>query len=248
MVPIKKYLLFILGLIFSANASFGEELVTDKNNLSDVTSERIQWFPKFEPEKMKGQNGFYFIEGLKGYQQTTDYTCGPAALLILAKYYGVKGIEEDKDTEMRIAAESGTRNRDVESQGGKAGTKPEEMAKWLEDRGFTVKIEYEEKKDASALRKLQENIMHGIPTIIEWADLTGHWAIAVGYDTRGNDDLWDDVLILADSFDRYDDYQDGYSFVNANRFYWLWFDAFYFDKITWRTMITAIPKKDTIAK
>jgi len=49
-------------------------------------------------------------------------------------------------------------------------------------------------------------------------------------------------LTLADPYDRYDDYCDGYSFVNANRFYWMWFDALYFDKITWRTTITATPR------
>jgi hypothetical protein len=79
--------------------------------------------------------------------------------------------------------------------------------------------------------------------IVEWADIGGHWLIVVRFDTRGNDDPWDDVLIFADSFDRYDDYQDGYSFVNANRFYWLWYDAFCFDKLTWRTMITAAPRE-----
>jgi len=50
---------------------------------------------------------------------------------------------------------------------------------------------------------------------VEWIDLSGHWAIAVGYDYRNESDPWDDVLILADPYDRYDDYCDGYSFVNA---------------------------------
>ena len=77
---------------------------------------------------------------------------------------------------------------------------------------------------------------------MEWIDLSGHWAIVVGYDHRNSSDPWDDVLILADPYDRYDDHQDGYSFVNANRFYWMWFDALYFDDLTWRTMITARPK------
>lgn len=204
---------------------------------------RIEWFPKVEMEKMENKNGFSFIRGLNGYQQTTEYTAGPAVLMALAKYYGIQGIELDKDTEMRIADEAGTRNFDVIKQGGKPGTKPEEMVQWLEEKGFDVKVEYEDKDDGSALRNLEENIKNGIPTIVEWIDLGGTWAIVVGYDTRGNDDPWDDVLIMADSYDKYDDYQDGYSFVNANRFYWLWFDAFYFDKITRRTMITATLKK-----
>jgi hypothetical protein len=205
-------------------------------------SQRITWFPKFESEKMSHRKGFYFIKGLKAYQQTTEYTCGPAALLALARFYGLPGIGEDKETEMKIAREAGTRSADIPKEEGKPGTKPEEMGRWLEQHGFDVRTEFEDKEDGSALEKLKENIRKGIPTLVEWADLTGHWVIAVGYDDRGNDDPYDDVLIFADSYDKYDDYRDGYSFVNANRFYWLWFDVFYFDKITWRTMITAIPE------
>jgi hypothetical protein len=65
----------------------------------------------------------------------------------------------------------------------------------------------------------------------------------VGYDYRKESDSWDDALILADPYDKYDDYGDGYSYVNADRFYWIWFDALYFDDLTWRTMITATPKE-----
>jgi hypothetical protein len=70
----------------------------------------------------------------------------------------------------------------------------------------------------------------------------GHWVIAVGYDDRGNLDPWDDVLIFADSYDKYDDFVDGYTYINANRFYWLWWDNHNFDTPVWRTMITAVPK------
>ena len=44
------------------------------------------------------------------------------------------------------------------------------------------------------------------------------------------------------------DYQDGYSSVNANRFCWLWFDAFCFDETTLRTMIIATPTAKLDAK
>ncbi len=180
-----------------------------------------------------------FIPNLKGYQQTTDYTCGPAALLSLAKFYGLPGVEENAKTEMRIAQELGT--RDLNSS--LPGTKPQEMTAWLVKNGFYAQLEFEDKGDGTALQRLRDNIHHGIPTLVEWIDLNGHWAIAVGYDYRNVSDPWDDVLILADPYDRYDDYQDGYSFVNANRFYWMWFDALYFGNLTWRTMITATPKE-----
>ena len=64
------------------------------------------------------------------------------------------------------------------------------MERWLETNGFDARTEYEDKGDGSGLVCLRENAMKGIPTLVEWADLGGHWVIVVGYDTRGNDDPW----------------------------------------------------------
>ncbi len=206
---------------------------------SSEEKDAIAWFPKIDASNFSTSQNVDFIPNLTAYQQTTDYTCGPAALLSLAKFYGLPDIEEDERTEMRIAHELGT--RDLNSS--QPGTKPQEMANWLEKNGFDVQLEFEEEGDGTALQRLRDNIRQGIPTLVEWIDLSGHWAIAVGYDYRNESDQWDDVLILADPYDKYDDYGDGYSYVNADRFYWMWFDALYFDDITWRTMITATPKE-----
>lgn len=202
---------------------------------------RYPWFPKIMPEKFPQYRGLYFIAGIDGYQQSTDYTCGPAVLMKIAQFYHKGNLKPDSATEMQIAREAGTRSFDAIKQGRKPGTTPEEMKRWLERRGLKARIYYEAKGDGSALNRLRDNIKQGFPTLVEWSDLGGHWVLAVGYDTRGNDNPWDDVLILADSFDKYDDYEDGYTFVNANRFYWSWYDAVYFDKLTWRTMITVRP-------
>jgi hypothetical protein len=154
-------------------------------------------------------------------------------LLTIARYYGLSGIAEDAATELRIAAEAGTRDLSA----ARPGTRPEELVAWLETHGFTAELTFEDRGDGSALEALRANLRRGVPTLVEWIDMGGTWAIAAGYDDRGNADPWDDVLILADPYDRYDDHRDGYTVVNANRFYWMWFDALYFDKLTWRTMI-----------
>jgi len=200
---------------------------------------RIAWFPRVDPAVLATTPQVDFIAGLKGYQQTTEYTAGPAALLSVAKFYHLAGIEENAATEMRIARAAGTRDLSAS----KPGTKPEEMVAWLEKNGLTAELTFEDKGDGSALAKLRENIRRGVPTLVEWIDVGGNWAIAVGYDDRQNANPWDDVLILADPYDRYDDTQDGYTVVNANRFYWMWFDALYFDRLTWRTMITVTRQK-----
>lgn len=206
------------------------------------SSPSIVWFPRLDPAILAATRHIDFIPGLKGYQQTTEYTCGPAALLAVAKFYKLAGIEENTTTEMRIAREVGTRDPAALKPGEKPGTRPEEMSAWLQKNGFDARLEFEDKGDGSGLKQLRENIKRGITTIIEWIDLAGHSVVAVGYDDRNNTDPSDDVLILADPYDRYDDYQDGYTFVNAERFYWMWFDARYFGKETWRTMITVTPK------
>ena len=206
---------------------------------SDSESAGITWFPVINITILASSPNVDFLPGLKCYQQTTDYTCGPSALISLAKFYGMPGIEENTATEIRIAKELGT--RDLSSS--KPGTTPQEMVVWLQKNGFDTKLQFEDQGDGSALQQLRDNLRQGMPTLVEWIDLGGHWAVAVGYDYRNVSDPWDDILILADPYDRYDDYQDGYSFVNANRFYWMWFDYLYFENITWRTMITATPRK-----
>ncbi len=194
---------------------------------------RFAWFPAVDAAALAATAGVDFIPGLAGYQQTTEYTAGPAALLSIARFYKLPGIAADAATELRIAQEAGTRDFSA----AQPGARPAEMVAWLEKNGLSATLSFEEKRDGSALKQLRENIRQGIPTLVEWIDIGGNWAIAVGYDDRQNADPWDDVLILADPYDRYDDHRDGYSVVNANRFYWMWFDAFYFEKLTWRTMI-----------
>jgi hypothetical protein len=155
-------LVFVVGLLTMLACTSGRAMSnTAPVRAGSAACARVRWFPRFSPAQLTNVPGLYFVPGLQGYQQTEEHTCGPAALMSLARFHGVTNI----------------------------------------------------------------------------------WVVVVGYDTRGNDDPWDDVLIFADSFDRYDDCPDGYTFVNANRFYWLWFDAFYFDTLTWRTLLTVTPRR-----
>ena len=62
---------------------------------------------------------------------------------------------------------------DVLKDGGKPGTTPDEMLSWLRSHGFDADDEYEDANDGAAFQKLRENVMNGIPAIVEWADLGG---------------------------------------------------------------------------
>ncbi len=61
---------------------------------------------------------------INSYQQTIEYTCGPAAVVSLLRYYNRTG------DEMTIASEMGTSTT--------TGTTPQQMTSWLNLNGFLV--------------------------------------------------------------------------------------------------------------
>lgn len=159
---------------------------------------------------------------IQAFQQTTDYTCGPAALLTLIRYYGQDG------DEMQIA-------RQVKSNAEK-GTHPANIAAWLRERGFDANFH-----ENGSLEMLRENLQKGRPTLVEWIDWGGHWVLVIGYDTIGTETLDDDVILFADPADCCDGCIDGITYFNAQRFDSMWFDAFLFEKTMKKLYVTAIP-------
>ena len=57
------------------------------------------------------------------------------------------------------------------------------------------------------------------PIIANISPSGGHYVTIIGYDDMGNDYIYDDVIIIADSTDYWDGYQDGYCVYSANQFY-----------------------------
>ena len=154
------------------------------------------------------------------YQQTTEYTCGPAAVVSLLHYLGREG------NEMTITGEMGTSTT--------KGTTPAQMTDWLNNHGFSAAWNQE-----GTLELLRENLKNNVPTLVEWSDWGGHWVLVIGYDTRNTADLMDDVIIFADPYDRHDDHKDGYTWFNAQRFYYMWYDALLFGSVMKRVYINA---------
>lgn len=184
-----------------------------------VSSSSVYWGRGIEGEAPR--QGLTLLN-LTAVQQTTDYTCGPAAVLSLLRFYGRDG------DEMQLARQMGTND--------KVGTTPENMAKWLQKNGFIVNW-----GEHGSLGMLQENLTKHIPTLVEWSDWGGHWAIVIGYDTRNTANPDDDVIIFADPYDAHDDRPDGISWFNAQRFDYMWYDALLFGRLMEKVFITAIP-------
>ena len=169
------------------------------------------------------RQGFTLLD-VDSYQQTTEYSCGPSAVVTLLDYFGKQG------DEMTIVEEMGTSTT--------TGTTPQQMANWLDAHGFDVSWH-----ENGNLDTLTNNLKKQIPTLVEWSDWGGHWVLVVGYDTRNTETIWDDVIIFADPYDRHDDNMDGLTWFNAGRFYYMWYDALLFGTVMRQVYITATPEK-----
>ncbi|NMC32506.1 MAG: hypothetical protein GYA36_08625 [Veillonellaceae bacterium] len=185
-------------------------------------------------------NPWYVSLGVKGYQQTTDYTCGPAAVMSLLHWYGrLDASELNAATELRIAREMGT--GDLQSR--RPGTSVAQMTNWLERNGFRVAS-----GEDGTLELLQKFLKKKIPVLVEWIDWGGHWVVATGYHaayespTRGPD-----TIFFADPASHWanPDNPDGISSFNAWRFRDMWLDVQYLNPghVTRRVYIIAVPAK-----
>jgi hypothetical protein len=160
-------------------------------------------------------------------QQVTNYTCGPVAAMTVLSYYGMPANNTDAD-ELRIAHEMNTSVN---------GTNPEQIASWFNRNGWNATW-----GTGGSGQMVRDNLKAGIPTMVEWMDWGGHWVVVTGYDTRGTETVWDDVIIFADSSDCSDDRVDGITYANYGKFDAMWFDAHYFPQnMKDRTWVVAVP-------
>ena len=147
------------------------------------------------------------------YQQTTEYSCGCASALMVLRYYGIADYNELEICDLVEIDE-------------RKGTSVEGLAAFFEGAGFNVDVHadteprFEAIEDAEAF--LLAAIDGGTPVMVDWEDWGGHWQTVIGLDTVGTADPYDDVLIMADSYDITDHYQDGYYIVPFGRFFSMW--------------------------
>ena len=183
---------------------------------------------------------WYVSLGVKGYQQTTDFTCAPAAVMSLLHWYKLLPQKDlNAQTEMRIAQEMGT--RDLKSP--QPGTTTTEIVNWLEHNGFAVVSGQD-----GSLELLRSYLNKGIPVLVEWIDWGGHWVVATGYHAAyESPSKGPDTIFFADPASRWanPNNPDGISSFNAWRFRDMWFDAQYLNpgKITRNVYIVAVPRQ-----
>lgn len=165
---------------------------------------------------MENSKTLTVIPKFETYQQTTEYSCGASAALMVLNHYGVKKYDEMTIAQMACVSEE-------------TGISPENMVGMFKQIGWNVESSVDDIDNPTFEEptKFQswviKNLKEDKPILVDWIDWAGHWQVIIGYDTMGTDDNFgDDVLILADSYDTSDQYQDGYYIFPAERFYYMW--------------------------
>ena len=186
---------------------------------------------------MTGTDYRTIISNFMTYQQTTEYTCGPAAVLMVLWHYGVK----DK-TELQLAKDlktnydwngNNTINPGQANDPNEFGTSAASIADYFTTLGWHVESSktagdasgYSFKSKVDFQKWIIDQINNKKPVLVGWSEWKGHWQVIIGYDTMGTTILGDDMLIMADPYDTADHWQDGYSVVPMERFYKMWYDA-----------------------
>jgi hypothetical protein len=159
------------------------------------------------------------LDKFKTYQQTSPYSCGCAASLMVLYHYGIT-----QYTENELFVQLNTATRDNPHFDGSIGTSTSDIANWFLNHRFSVltNTTFKFKEDFSSF--VQDHLKEGHPILVENVEWGGHWMVLIGYDNMGTETTRDDVLILADPYDTTDHFQDGYLILSFERFYDMWFD------------------------
>jgi len=148
------------------------------------------------------------------FQQTTEYSCGPAAARTVLDFFGNNDFDETTLIKLMKTKP-------------KIGTSLGNMVKFFKSIGWNVQSSLDTPPmDQAAFQKfVMKNLSQGKPILVENVEFGGHWRVIIGCDGMNTaSDLYDDVLIFADPYDTSDHKMDGYSIGSLDRFFWMWFD------------------------
>ena len=184
-----------------------------------------QYFKINDYYNMESEGSLHILTNFSSYQQSTEYSCGPACGYMVLNWFGG---DTEKYDELTICKFSGTTEQ--------AGTDAEGMNKffkkelgWYTEFNFSTKEKFSWDDSDDPLLDFEnycvKMIDNGVPIMVDWSDWGGHWQAIIGIDTCQEDLSADDVLILADPYDTSDQYQDGYYTYSAERFFYQWHEG-----------------------
>lgn len=177
------------------------------------------------------------LENFETQQQTSEWSCGVSAALMVINWYGKLG-EHNEET---LAA--------FRSNGLTPGaTSTRQAIEIFEGVGefdlYSTFDAGDKVYEVFTLDYIQETLKSGDPIMIGWNDWGGHWQVIIGYDTMGTETQQDDVIIVADPYDTTDHNQDGYGVYPAERFIYnfTFYDFFAEEELNDMCFIVATPK------
>ena len=186
---------------------------------------------------MQSKGSLTILPRFKTYQQSREYSCGPAAALMVAWHFGKTddhelGIADSMKTHQDLNGNN-SQTPGLANERGEWGTSTDRMLRYFDHIGWKTQSSLDkDKADKTPHFATQEaftlwlldNLRNNTPVLVEWLDWGGHWQVVIGHDSMGTLDVADDILIMADPYDTSDHLQDGYYVVNAQRFFYMWKD------------------------
>lgn len=174
------------------------------------------YFKQVDVYNMKSKGSLVVLSNFKTMQQTTDYSCGPAAAYMVVQHLNGQPLHKELEI-AKIMKTSTTCGTDLPS-----------MVKYFKHIGWQTdsKLTQGSPKSYEDFTQMVKKYLNaGTPIIVENVDWGGHWRVIIGFDDMGTPYEGDDVLLMADPYDTTDHNQDGYNIVPSCRFYYMWFDA-----------------------
>ena len=190
------------------------------------------------------ENSRWYLSGYRGYSQTMSSSCGHCTAFSILNYYG---FDFDAFNEITLVKAYEAMHKKVENVSSYTHVSKEGysyiMTPALESMGvkgvtsqfyITNNSRFASKNiDPMYLGRsfnnqeeffafVKENLAKGQPVGISWRPNGGHWEAVIGYDDMGTAYIYDDVIVLADSGDTWDHYQDGYNVFPATLVYRHW--------------------------
>ena len=228
----KRIPLILILLILAVSCAHGEQKAEDSRIISpDRTMETLddedgtdafgntldhpgsRYYVINDYFNMESGGSLHILPRFATYQQTTEYSCGCTAALMVLYYFGIHDYNE-----MDICRIAGTNET--------TGTSVEGLQAFLEGAGLRTEYHADTKKRFNLPEECEDYLIRtldqGAPVLVSWMDWGGHWQIIIGMDTCDTSSPYDDVLIMADPYDITDHCQDGYYTVPFGRFFDMW--------------------------
>lgn len=177
------------------------------------------YYPQIDWFEAESRDSLTVLTGVRTYQQTTDYTCGPAAALIAYDRLGGDTSSMDDVTLAWLRGAQSLQQRTTVAM----------MESIFDSLGWEYVSSHTlrpAQADMLCVTDLYAYIDAGLPVMVGWLEWGGHWTVLIGYDDMATADADDDVLVMADPYDTFDHCQDGYTLAPAAQFERLWrFDS-----------------------